>query len=55
MKGDKLTKSRYRVKYTNKGGKRISRVIIARTGWNAELVVTRNLKGRNVSTNKLKK
>jgi len=53
MKGDKLSISRYRVKYTNKEGKRISRIVRARTGDNAWLVVKKKIGGKNIQVNKL--
>tara|TARA_Y100000310_G_C20579874_1_gene762420 strand:+ start:1040 stop:1204 length:165 start_codon:yes stop_codon:yes gene_type:complete len=52
VKGSKKTMSRYRVRYTSKSGKKISKIVVARTGDNAFLHVKRTLGGRNIMVKK---
>jgi hypothetical protein len=45
--------NRYKVKYTNKKGMKIDRVIKATTGDNAYLTAKIEYKGKNIKVNKL--
>lgn len=54
MKGDKTTISTYRVTYTNKIGKRVTKNVRALTASNARIFTARKTGGKNVTAIKIR-